>query len=335
MLNKLKQIIINEIGIGKKRIHSKYGVIYEPIYNYYSSFDNSYNEIELYNKYGNKMDLFFFRDYHTAHDPYYPRSDYFIFDRYNYGLKTHFYSHNTMLQQFGKPEKKYGILYETPAIVPKDYEIFNKNKGLEKDFDLIFTYSTKILDSIENSRFVPFQASPWYGTDKWGGIIDENLFSKKTKDISFLCSKKILCPLHRMRFDLAMTCKNNKLADTYGNFDGGDYVDIDKPLTDYRFSIVIENEIEDLYFSERLTNCFMSMTIPIYCGAEKIGDYFNIEGIIQIKPEDFKDIKKVLSKCTKEYYESKKDAIIDNFNRVQDYKNVWNLMYKKYFEEKK
>ena len=35
---------------------------------------------------------------------------------------------------------KYGMLTESRTIVPKDYEVFHRNRGLEKDFRYIFTY---------------------------------------------------------------------------------------------------------------------------------------------------------------------------------------------------
>lgn len=312
------------------KIHKNYGKIYNPIYNLSCEFDKR-REPEIFNNEGQRYNLFFLRDFHTAHDPYFPYSKYFLFDRFNIGLDTHFYTHDTMLEQVGKPQKKYGILYETPAIVPKDYDIFDKNPSLNKDFDKIFTYSQKILDKVSNSFFVPFQAAPWYGLNN--GTIDSELYLKKNKNISMLSSKKNMCQLHKFRLDLANKCKNYNLADTYGTFDGGSVVEIEVPLTEYRYSIVIENEIEPLYFSERLTNCFMSMTIPIYCGATEIDKFFNKDGIITIEPKDYDSIENILKKCNEEEYNNRINAVIDNFNRVQNYKNVWDSMYLKYLKE--
>ena len=62
---------------------------------------------------------------------------YFLTDRFNFGLKTHFYSHQAMLETMGNPDKKFGFLFESMGIVPEDYKIFDKHKGLNKDFDLI------------------------------------------------------------------------------------------------------------------------------------------------------------------------------------------------------
>ena len=40
-----------------------------------------------------------------------------------------------MLETMGNPEKKYGFLLESKTIVPEDYKIFDKNKGLNKVID--------------------------------------------------------------------------------------------------------------------------------------------------------------------------------------------------------
>jgi hypothetical protein len=53
----------------------------------------------------------------------------------------------------------------------------------------------------------------------------------------------------------------------------------------HQFSIVIENTREKNYFSEKLMDCIITKTIPIYYGCENIGDYFNTKGWILLKDE--------------------------------------------------
>jgi len=196
--------------------HPIYGKIYCPPYNHSVSIENKIPDI--YNNEGYKMELFFLRDIHTAHSPY-SYSKYFEWDRYNIGLKTHFYSHNSMLETMGKPVRRFGCLIEAESVVPEDYKIFEKHKGLEKDFDLIFTYSAKLLEKIPNAKFVPFVANVWYGV--MGGTMRDDAYKQKSKNVSFLCSNKTFTEMHRYRHELAMYVKQNKLADTYGRFDGG------------------------------------------------------------------------------------------------------------------
>ena len=305
--------------------------IYTPFYKNAEMLPCEYPEI--YNKYGDKMKMFFIRDIHTSHTPYL-QGNYILWDRYNIGLNTHFYSHNSMLETMGNPSEKYGILIESRAIVPEDYKIFEKHKGLEKEFKYIFTYDDKILNTISNARFVPFNANFCYGHETKGFKVSDQNYKSKSKNISMVCSNKELCELHKIRKSVALKCKKEKLADTFGKFDGGKYIKIEECLEKYRFSIVFENDISDYYFTERLTNCFAAQTIPIYLGARKIDNFFNTDGIIQISLKDIENIENILKICTKEFYEDRINAIIDNYNRVQKYKHPLDMMYKEYFANK-
>jgi hypothetical protein len=231
-----------------------------------------------------------------------------------------------MLETMGKPNRIYGMLVESEIIVPDDYTIFEKNKGLENDFDLIFTYSDKILQTIPNSRYVPYYIRPWYG--KGNGILSLDNYKNKTKNISIIASRKEIVPLHKYRNMIARQCKTNCLADTYGTFDGGRFCDISEPFQDYRFSIVIENEITPYGFTEKITNCFAAMTIPVYLGASKIDSLFNPDGIIRFKISD--DIETVLKKCTKEFYYERITAVIDNYKKVTNGKSADDIIYENY-----
>lgn len=280
---------------------------------------------KIYNAEGKLLETYFIRNRHSQHAPYGHEGKYFFWDRYNYGLDTHFYGSEAMLHTMGSPRTKYGMLTESRIIAPKDYEIFHKHKGLEKEFKYIFTYDEKILNELENARFYPIAAGIWNQSMK------EELHRRKEKDVSILCSDKVMCPLHQFRLELARKCKKEKLAHTFGRFDGGAYVkSVDECLDDFRFSIVIENDISDYYFSERLTSCFAAQTIPVYLGARKIHEFFNPEGILFLQDMDLQHAAQVLSQCTKEVYEERLSAVLDNYGRVQEYANMQDYLYEHY-----
>lgn len=306
---------------------SVYGKCWYPLYNKGTPLTSE--EPLVYNSEGQRLETFFYRDLTSAHSPY-TDSKYFMYDRFNFGLKTHVYTHNAMLQQMGNPDYKYGVLGESEAIVPEDYKIFKKHKGLEKDFDLIFTHSYEILNTVQNARFFPCCSRVWYGNERYGGIWDSEAYQKKKKNISILSSNLHMCELHDFRFNLAMKCKKEGLADTFGTFDGGSPVKMGKTLQDYRYTIAIENDIKPYWFTERITSAFAAMTIPVYCGASKIDNFFNTDGIIIIKPSDFDNIDKVLAQCTEKEYEQRLPAILDNYERVKQYKNPADTWYEKY-----
>lgn len=302
-----------------------YKKIYSPIYNQSIELHSEFPRV--FNKFGEPMNFYFIRDKHTAHFPYIFQSNYFVWDRFNIGLKTHFYSHNSMLETMGNPDRRFGMFIESEAIVPEDYCIFEKHKGLEKDFDAILTYSDKLLNSLSNARFVPFCAQPWYGNQLGGGQITNKAYENKTKNISIVSSDKTYCELHKKRIMIANQLKSNNLADTFGTFDGGVPVKVCDMLTDYRYSIGIENYVSDYFFTERLTNCFVAMTVPIYFGARKIPELFNPDGIIFLKETDLDCIVPVLAQCSENDYEQRLPAIIDNFNRVMKFINIDDYLY--------
>ena len=51
-------------------------------------------------------------------------------------------------------------------------------------------------------------------------------------------------------------------------------------LLAYHYSVVIENVSESDYFTEKLLDCMLCGTLPIYYGPKNIGEYFNLLGII-------------------------------------------------------
>lgn len=315
-----------------EQVHPAYGRIYSPIYNMHARISSLPEGMpEIFDRDGRRMEMFFVRDLHSAHFPYgYPAPTRFLWDRYNIALDTHFYSHGAMLERMGSPKRRFGMLVESESIVPEDYRIFDENKGLEKDFDAVFTYSARILDNIDNARFFPACASPWYGTTFGGGTLDESLCERKTKNVSMISSAKSLCPLHQFRVDTARRLCREGLADTFGTFNGGPAMaQIDHCFAPYRYVVVVENDLSPYYFTEKVTNCFAAMCIPIYLGASRIGDFFNENGIIRLSQGD--DIKKVLARCGERDYLDRIDAVRDNYRRVLKYVNIWDWLYERYF----
>ena len=310
---------------------------FEPYYN--RSMDISPACPEIYNKYGEPMEIFFISDKDFAHAPNDKNSRYIIWDRYNYGLKTHFYTNEEMFKVVGKPERKFGMILEPPSIRPQSYKLVLENKEyIEKNFDAIFTYDTQILTNISNAKFATLAAIVWYGKNAEGimangsaagfssdGDAKENVlisvdnYKRKTKNISMIASNKRMCPMHIFRQQLAYRLKAWGGVDTFGKFDGGEYVQREIPFELYRYAVVVENYISPYYFTEKILDCFASETIPVYIGATEIDKFFNADGIIQISVDDANHIEDILSKCTPEEYERRLPAVIENYWRVQNY----------------
>lgn len=277
---------------------------------------------ELYNKFGERIHTFYLQDKLCAHQPYgfvygrVPRN--VMWDRLHPGLDIHFYTHQELLKTVGNPVKKFAYFIESEEIVPDDYRIFEKTPGLEKEFECIFTHSDKLLNQYSNAKFLP-PSGVWYGNYYSNIQMSDMQYERKQYNVSLVSSNKEYCDLHVFRKELALSFKRNGLVDTFGTFDGGKNVLIDDTLQNYRFSIVIENKVSDYYFTEKILNCFAAMTIPIYVGANKINEFFNEDGIIKVKELTIEAVEKIVKHCTEEYYNEHLEAVLDNYNRVQEF----------------
>jgi hypothetical protein len=295
----------------------------------------SSDEPPLYNAHGQEVKTIFLKSDISRHWPYgfvtgqFPR--YILWDRNNYGLKNHVYVHNKILHTIGRPVRKFALFIEAETIVPQDYMLFEKHKGLDKDFDIIFTDSVSLLNKYSNAAFIP-ASGVWYGTAFHGGSINKEQYKLKKKNVSIVSSRKMMCELHKFRIDVARYYKNSPLVDTFGTFDGGPYIKLAEALDKYRYSIIVENDISPYRFTEKILNCFASMTIPIYIGAAKIGDFFNLDGIIQVHKVDIDYINRLISNCHEKDYLSRLPAILDNFKKVNDFLCVEDYLYTHYKE---
>jgi hypothetical protein len=300
--------------------------VYDKIYfpHYSSDIRIGSSVPEIYNKSGKQMDVFFIRDSNSCHTPYGEESKYFLWDRFNIGLSTHFYTHKSILETMGNPDRQYGMFIEPRSVTPNDYNIFNRN-GLSNKFTNIITFDEQLLNKLPNAIFFPFGVS-------FGDVLSKDAYSNKNKDISIICSRKKFTKHHKLRHQCANIIKREKVGDVYGGFDGSKWLEskIDS-LRDYRYQVVVENGVFDYYFTEKIMDCFVSMTIPVYLGARKIGDFFNMDGIIVINEKDIDNLPKILQQCNKTDYESRLPAIKDNYYRALEYRGMSDKFYEVLF----
>ena len=206
-----------------------------------------------------------------------------------------------------KGDRAVALLLEPRSLASEEYRYVQM---YPYEFRLILTHDSKLL-TLKNAR--PFNwAQVWCRSD-----------SEKTKGISLVSSWKNWCPLHKERLQLAKLYNENPLVDCFGSFMDQDKWD--EPIVaheHYRFGIVIENDIDDYWFTEKLLNCLATKTVPIYLGSPKIGEFFNADGIIQAKSGvEIQDIVQTLDVVRE--YEKRKDAIEDNFERSKKWDIRW------------
>ena len=228
-----------------------------------------------------------------------------------------FYTY-TNFEELGSEDDKNAIILESSIIVPDKVEWLYKN---HKKFNKIFTHNSFLLDNCANSFWIP-GGGIWIGTEFGGGEIK---IHQKSKLCSMFSSDKQMVLLHQFRYELARLLRDE--ADVYtGN--NNKFIKPSDYLQPYMFSIIIENYVDKLYFTEKLLNCFATGTIPIYLGATDIGKMFNEEGILRFYSID--EFRKHFDNLTEELYFSKLEAVEENFRLCQQFTCVENYMWEKY-----
>jgi len=200
-------------------------------------------------------------------------------------------------------------------------EYFSKHDWIIQNkhlFDVILTWNDKILNNCENSIYLPF-GHTWFKPDQY-----EKYHQKEFK-VSHLRGNLLKSYGHQIRWEI-LERKNElkvpiKFFETYG--DRHNIEDARKGkeevFSDSMFGIAIENFSHRGFFTEKILDCFLLKTIPIYWGCPNIGDFFNNNGIIKFGDVD--DFIYITNQLTEEYYISKKDIIEENYQKALQYVN--------------
>jgi hypothetical protein len=93
------------------------------------------------------------------------------------------------------------------------------------------------------------------------------------------------------------------------------------------FGVAIENVSHNGYFSEKILDCFLLKTIPVYWGCSNISNFFKQEGIITFNNID--DMITNINKLDESYYNERLNIIKENYNNALKYVDYeQNIIYK-------
>ena len=194
-----------------------------------------------------------------------------------------------------------------------DWVIQNQNL-----FDIILTWNDKILNTCDNAVYLPF-GHTWFKPDQY------KKEHKKEFKISHLRGNLLKSYGHQMRWEI-LDRKNEfniptKFYETYGDRNNIEDARLGKEFvfSDSMFGIAIENFSHRGFFTEKILDCFLLKTIPIYWGCSNIGDYFDVDGIITFNNVD--DLVYITNQLNENYYENRKEIINKNWKLALEYVN--------------
>jgi hypothetical protein len=203
---------------------------------------------------------------------------------------------------------KVWIQIESPSVIDNTAGII----GQKNNFDLILTFSDEVLNNCNQSKKFIFG----------GCMLDLKTLSLNKKDeISYIMSSKNFAPGHRFRHEI--WDKYSDLKDINGLTTrfvktGPFWLPNKNELFENaKFHIVVENLITNSYITEKIVDCFLSKTVPIYWGCSNIGEFFNMDGIITFTSVDDAIIK--INNLDKDYYNTRLEAINENYKLAIQY----------------
>lgn len=200
-------------------------------------------------------------------------------------------------------------------------------------FDCILTYDPELL-KLPNAKFrnggYEVVLNKNVHTQSYPILSDESLFQlyDKSKLVSFITSNKTITEGHRFRVSCVDALKTNNIEVDIKGVGYDEILGKIEALQDYKFSIAIENGIGDNYFTEKILDCFLTGTIPIYCGCGNIGEFFNVNGIITFNTID--ELIGIVSNIDNQSYDLRIDAVQQNYKIAKEFAYNNDQLFNKY-----
>jgi hypothetical protein len=215
--------------------------------------------------------------------------------------------------------------------------VIDKLIANHKHYDLIMAFDERVLRECPNSVFLTESACSWLGRVS-GNVTShfspENFpavahyvpdTSNKEFAVSFLTSSKNSFPGHRLRQEIF-----EKLPAFVGDLRVWKHrspprIDDKKSTVEpYMFSIVPENSQHAGYYTEKLVDCFVAKTIPLYWGCPDISKHFDASGILSFS--NYEQLFSILEQLRPELYDSLQPAIQHNFETALKGVHQWDLI---------
>jgi glycosyltransferase involved in cell wall biosynthesis len=225
-------------------------------------------------------------------------------------------------------------IHEAPHLLDQ-YKVYDAVKQNYQMFDFIFTFDSELL-KLPNAVFrnggYEVVLNKNVHRQEYPILQDDSLiqiYSKKLHNISFITSNKTTTVGHRFRLECVNEIVNKGIqgVDIFGVGIKEIRGKIDA-LRDYKYSIAIENGIYKNYFTEKILDCFLTGTIPIYNGTTNIGDFFNPKGFYIF--ENKQQLIDIILSINDETYADKAKYIEENYKKAHEYWYNNDKLFKKF-----
>lgn len=183
-------------------------------------------------------------------------------------------------------------------------EVFRPLHRGQREFSRVYCQD----QSLNSKRHILAPPSlPWFINRNYDELIRTD-FPRKDRLLSCISSKNYWFSGHKKRLEFIAKLKSKMDFDLFGW--GFKHIpDKWDALAPYKYSIVLENHQSSYYWSEKLSDCLLSFTLPIYFGCTNVHDYFPKGAVATIdinSPYVFDEIQEIINSGQ---WEKRVDAI--------------------------
>lgn len=199
-----------------------------------------------------------------------------------------------------------------------DHIIANQEK-----YTAIMTSNPKVLQNCKNSYLLPY-GTTWlnkytHHIDSLGRFTDDLGLLEKQNSISMICGASVGKRGYDIRQKIwyykdKIPCVKKFYTSTRFPLPNEQQLPNDDKINLFysMYSVAIESSGELNYFTEKLIDCLITKTIPIYWGCPNISDFFDTS--YWINPQQI-----FTSEYSENYYQENLQKINDNFERAKYY----------------
>ena len=221
-----------------------------------------------------------------------------------------------------------------------------------KHFDVILTRRPELLD-LPNARLFLFGTQM---VENWETVFDNKIDAvsytmtgKKVENLDALIESNIQPPdgyavRHMIGHNFSMLESEHSRLPLHGydsekfpslyeslkyKISSGDNGRLE--LMKYKFHIAVENSSLPNYMTEKLHDCFLTKTVPIYYGCPNIADHYDMGGVLKF--ETGEQLVNILRNLSPELYDKMKTSIDENYERVLPLSESFNKRFYKAVEK--
>lgn len=219
-----------------------------------------------------------------------------------------------------------GLLKKEKVMCPKDHVILmvaetSEFKVYNQEFLAQFAHLITCQRNISHpQKHYVHQGHPWWVNKNYDELAAITAVPKQKK-ISVITSNKQITKGHQKRFEFCHRLKD-ALGDDIDLFGRGiqDFEDKWDVVAPYEYSVTIENDYLEDWFTEKIYDCFLAHTLPLYYGCPNLDRYFPSEATIRIDLNNFEDSLRVIERTigSSEAYHQRLPYLIESKKRYME-----------------